>query len=119
GHAPARPSALSIVLDNTLEWFSAQSFLELHPIEQASLVHSRFIDVQFFAAENTRLARFAASYYLIRADLPPLIIFTGRDKYKAALHQAILMNTQPLINLFAESTERIISQLLEIANKEA
>jgi len=119
GHAPARPNALPMLLNSTLEWFSAESFLELHPIEQAALVHARFLDVQFFPLENTRLARFAADFYLIKAELPPLMILAEVNQYKAALHQAILMNTQSLINIYAESTERVLSELLSEINKNA
>jgi Fic family protein len=118
GHAPAQPNALPTLLSTTLEWFGAESFLELHPIEQAALVHARFLDVQFFPSENTRLARFAANFYLTKAELPPLMI-ADVNQYKAALHQAILMNTQALINIYAESTERVLSELLSEVNKHA
>jgi hypothetical protein len=117
GHNPAKPAIVAKLLETTLDWFGAESFRELHPIEQSVLVHSRFLDMQFFPTENTRLSRFAADFFLIRAALPPIIISGEKDKYKAALHQALLMNTQPLIDLIVETTERTLLELLQETEK--
>jgi Fic family protein len=113
GHNPAKPQALATLLETTLDWFGAESFRELHPIEQAVLVHARFLDLQFFPTENTRLSRFAADFCLIRAGLPPIIISGETNRYKGALHQALMMNTQALIDLIAEATERTLIKLTE------
>ena len=112
GHNPARPDALPGLLERTLDWFTAESFIELHPIEQAALAHVRFLDLQLFPGENTRLSRFVADFYLIKGDLPPLIIVDATNRYKAALHQALSMNTQSLIDLLIESTEGTLKKLL-------
>ena len=111
GHNPAKPAAIAVLLENTLDWFGAESFLELHPIEQSVLVHARFLDLQFFPAENTRLSRLAADFFLIKAALPPIIISGDKNRYKGALHQALLMNTQPLIDLIVEGTEGTLARL--------
>src|SRR5437870_4952206 len=39
GHEPASAEVLPMLIDNALDWFSADSFGDLHPVEQAWLVH--------------------------------------------------------------------------------
>ena len=111
GHRPASTAALPAIMSSTFEWFEAESFLELHPVEQAALVHTRLIDLQPFPVENTRLARLGADLFLLRAQLPPLIIAAERNAYKRVLHQAILLDTQPLVELLALATERALEEL--------
>lgn len=111
-HKPAQPAALPQLLPITFDWFQTESFRELHPVEQATLVHLRLVELQPFPAQTTRLARFAADLYLLRADLPPLIITGEPQVYKRALHQGLLMNTQPLLELCAEALDHTLVELL-------
>jgi len=98
------------------QWTQADSFLELHPVEQSAIVHLRVIEVQPFESANNRTARVAASFFLMRAGLPPLIVEPGLERiYEAALDEAIRLNTRPMVELVAEATEGTLSNLIRQA----
>ena len=74
---------LRLILDSACQWFSADSFRELHPVEQASIL--RLIEMHPFQLRNERTALLAASLFTLRSGLPPLIIEPGSHQaYRAA-----------------------------------
>jgi Fic family protein len=118
GHEPAAAEVLPVLIDNALDWFSVQSFGELHPVEQAWLVHLRLLDLQPFSSANGRIARLAASFYSLRDDLVPIIVSAqDRELYNQAVAGSFQMITQPGIELFARSLVRTIDQVIEIAGR--
>jgi Fic family protein len=117
GHTPPEADLLPFLLDNALSWFSAESVQELHPIEQAWLVHLRLIELQPFARANGRIARLAASLYGLRADLGAIIVSAAdRELYNHALTNSFQMITQPGVELFARSVVRTMSEVIAIAS---
>lgn len=116
GHEPCSPDELPRLVELTLEWFAAESVRQLHPVEQAALVHTRLADLQPFAKGTSRVIRLAASLYTLRVGLPPIII--PRDlvqNYYQATLSALQMATDPLVELFARSLVLTLQQLCEIA----
>ncbi|MFQ3640053.1 MAG: hypothetical protein SNJ62_08590 [Chloracidobacterium sp.] len=101
-HQPAAPTAVPLLLDMTLDWFTTDAFAELHPVEQAGLFHLRLLDLQPFAAHSNLLVRLLSSFYVLRAGLPPLIpVAQEQAAYQAAIGYAFQMITQPSLELFA------------------
>ncbi len=101
-HRPASPAALPMLLEMTLDWFTTDAFAELHPVEQAGLFHLRLLDLQPFAAHSDTLTRVLASFYTLRAGLPPLTPVIGEQSaYRDAVGYAFQMITQPSLELFA------------------
>ena len=97
---------LRLILDSVCQWFSADSFRELHPVEQASIVLLRLIEMHPFELRNERTALLAASLFTLRSGLPPLIIEPGSHQaYRAALDQGLRMNTKPMVEFLAQSIE--------------
>lgn len=114
GHEPAPASIVPDLFARAIEWTAEPSFLELHPVEQAVLMHSRISDLQPFESMNPTIARLVASYLTLRHDYPPLIFLAGdRERYAEALGRALLMQTQPCVELFAEAMVRTIESALE------
>ncbi|MCS7079469.1 MAG: Fic family protein [Chloracidobacterium sp.] len=118
-HRPASPTVLPMLLDMTLDWFTTDAFAELHPVEQAGLFHLRMLDLQPFAAHSATLTRLLASFYTLRAGLPPLIpIAEEQSAYRDAVGYAFQMITQPGLELFARwllaAYERIESEQEEL-----
>src|ERR1051326_3977483 len=112
-HNPAPGIIARRLVVMAFDWFSAQSFTEIHPVEQAALVYIRLLDLQPFTLENEQVALLAASFYTERALWPPLIIYADEAtaaRYKAAIDAAFRMLTQPLVEFFAESVARTIKQ---------
>jgi Fic family protein len=116
GHEPAPAEVLPRLIENALDWFSVESFAELHPIEQAWLVHLRLLDLQPFSSANGRIARLAAGFYTLRVGLPPIIVKAeDRELYNHAVINAFQMVTQPGIELFARSLICTIDEIIAIS----
>src|SRR5262249_37783871 len=104
-HDPAPALIVSRMLDNAFDWFGTDSFSELHPVERASIVYLRLLDLQPFPSATETTALLAASFYVESTGFPPLVIFsdeTTMERYANALEAAFRMLTQPLVEFFAE-----------------
>lgn len=102
------------MIESACLWFTAGSFGELNPLEQASIVHLRLIEIRPFEEGNEGLALVAASLFIMRSGLPPLIITQEMSEdYRAAMTEGFRMNTKPLVELMARATERTLSEMIE------
>ncbi|GEM_PF-603237 len=114
-HIPAHPREVPRLVDVAMEWFAADSVRELHPVEQAVLVHVRLYELQPFGKASGRITRLAASLYTLRAGYPPIIVEEDdTEAYYQGLLSGFQMATQPLIELFARSLGRTLRQMTEI-----
>ncbi len=110
-HDPTPAILLPRMLDNAFDWFAVPSFDELRPVEQATIVYLRLLDLHPFPSMSESTALFAASFYTERANLPPLIIFADNEtlvRYTSTVEAAFRMLTQPLVEFFAEMLRRAI-----------
>jgi hypothetical protein len=108
-HDPTPAILLPRMLDHAFDWFSVPSFGELRPVEQATIVYLRLLDLHPFPSMSESTALFAASFYTERASLPPLIICADEEtlvRYTSTLEAAFRMLTQPLVEFFAEMLGR-------------
>lgn len=112
------PEHLAALLENACQWYTSESFGELNPVEQASIVLLRLIDMQPFEQKNERAALLASSLFTVRSELPPIIIGPEmHSAYHSALDEGARMNTKPMVELVAEATERSIEAMLKQAKK--
>jgi len=119
-HDPCSPEELPHLLRLALEWFAAESFAELNPLEQAALVHVRFMDLQPFERSYQRVARLAANLYTLRAGLPPILIpAEATPAYYEALLSGLRMATGPLVELFARLVAGTLRTLRQLALESA
>jgi Fic family protein len=110
---PAPPEALPVMIETACQWYAAESFTELNPVEQASIVFLRMLELQPFEEANVRTALVAASLFTLRSELPPIIIRPEMHAaYRNALEEGDRMNTKPLVEFVAESVERTLSGML-------
>jgi Fic family protein len=108
------PGNLPAVLDSAFQWFTADSFAELHPIEQASIVFLRLLELQPFDQSNERTSLLAASLFTLRSALPPIIIQPEvQPAYRAALDEGLRMNTKPMVEFVARSVEESLITMIE------
>ena len=113
---PPAPEHLPVLLETACLWYTADSFTELNPIEQAALVLLRLLELRPFEEGNERTSLVAASLFTLRSDLPPLVIKSEMNSgYLLALDEAIRMNTKPMVELLAwavvETLEESIKQV--------
>jgi len=115
-HEPCSPEELPHLLRLALEWFTAESFAELNPIEQAALVHIRLTDLQPFERAAQRVARLATNLYTLRAGLPPILIpAEATAAYYEAVLSGLRMAPQPLVELFARLVAGTLRTLRQLA----
>ncbi len=112
---PPLPEHLAARLQSACFWFTAESFLELNPIEQAAIVYLRLMELQPFDDGNTRTACVAASLFTLRQSLPPLIIQPDQQApYREALEESRQSNTKPMVELLARATEQTLDAMIEM-----
>ena len=101
-------------LESACHWFTAESFAELHPAEQSSIVLLRLLELKPFDEGNTRTALAASSLFALRSQLPPIIITPDtKAAYLAALNEGLRMNTKPMVDLVAEALVKTVRKLVE------
>jgi Fic family protein len=111
---PVPPEHLPALLEGAFRWYTAESFIELNPVEQASIVLLRLIDLQPFEQANERTALVAASLFTLRSELPPIIIKPEMTSaYRNALDEATRMNTKPMVEMIAEAVEKSLEESIE------
>jgi hypothetical protein len=112
-HDPTPAVLLPRMIDHAFDWFSTESFGELHAVEQAAIVYLRLLDLYPFPALTEPTAMLAAGFYTERAGLPPLLVSgdeATRARFAHAREAAMRMLTQPLVELFAEMLRTTMQQ---------
>jgi Fic/DOC family len=104
---------LARTIENACDWFAAESFAELNPIEQAAIVFLRLATIQPFAQANEAAALVAASLFTLRANLPPIVIRPEmQTAFLSALVEADQMNMQPLVELIADAVSLTLDEMI-------
>ena len=104
GHDPAEPELVSDLVDTALQWCQADSFGEMHEVEQAALVLLKLTDIQPFDRQNGKTLRLFSNFFLVRAGYPPAVIRSElAGQYRLALQKALCYQTGPLVELLTES----------------
>ena len=73
-HDPAEPELVPRLVDTALQWCRADSFAEMHEVEQAALVLLKLTDIQPFDRHNGMTLRVFSNFFLVRAGYPPAVI---------------------------------------------
>jgi len=109
----AAPRSLAQI-ESACRWFAAESFVELHPTEQASIVLLRMLELEQFGKRNTRTALVASSLFCVRSELPAIIIKPElQEEYRAALSEGIRMNTKPMVDLVGHALLLTVGEMLK------
>jgi len=101
------PEFVGRSLDNFEGWLTADSFMEIHPVEKAALVVTRLIDIWPFEFGNLTTAVLFCNHFLAEAHLPPFLILPENvEEFDQVLEPAITMQTQPLVIAIYKSMQR-------------
>ena len=112
-HQPPDADAVEAAISRLLEWISADSFRELHPIQQTGLVLVRLLDIYPFSDGTPRTCRVTANSCLIRAGFPPAIFqFREASLYQRAVEAGFAMDTTGLTSGIAASIARTLDYCL-------
>ena len=107
GHEPTDAELVAPVVDNALGWFQSESFAEMHEVEKSALMLIKLMDVQPFDEANGRTLRLFSNFFLLKAGYPPAVIPASQaDQYVLAIQRSLGFDTQPIIDLISEATDR-------------
>jgi Fic family protein len=110
---PVPAAHLAAIIDGACRWYTAESFAELNPIEQAAIVFLRLIEIQPFEQANQRTALIAASLFTLRSGLPLIIIKPEMEPaFHNALDEATRTNTKPMVELMASAVQATLEAML-------
>jgi Fic family protein len=87
-----------------------------YPIETASFLHHRFVEIHPFSDGNGRVARLLTNMYLISKDYPPAVLKKeDRGKYYKSLRAADAGNLGPFANFIAKAVDENLTLYLSIS----
>jgi Fic family protein len=111
-HEPSDPVVVPAAVDRLLQWISAESFAELHPIQQSALTLIRLLDIVPFRKASARTSRVAANWFLIRADFPPAVLSQDQfEDYDRAIEAAFSLDTNPLTHLITTTLNQALEMM--------
>ncbi len=101
------PEFIDRSLDNFVNWLTAESIAQIHPIERAALVLARITDLWPFEKGNLTVAIMFGNIILRQAGLPPFFVLPEHKKeFSTVVAQAMSIETQPLINAIYKTVKR-------------
>jgi hypothetical protein len=104
------PQFIERSLDNFINWLTAESVSEIHPIERAALVLTRIADIWPFDFGNLTVAIMAANVCLHDAGFAPFFFPPAYAKeFNTVVAQAMAIETQPLVNAIYNAVKREMS----------
>lgn len=107
GHEPTEAELVGAVIDNALGWFQSESFAQMHEVEKSALMLIKLLDVQPFDDANGRTLRLFSNFFLLKAGYAPAVIPANQaSEYSLAVQRALRFDTQPIIDLIADATDR-------------
>jgi Fic family protein len=87
-----------------------------HPVETASFLHHRFVEIHPLSDGNGRVARLLTNMYLMTRDYPPIVLKKeDRAKYYRNLKVADAGNLGPFANFIAKAVDENLTLYLSIA----
>lgn len=78
-HTPPSPELIQDEMDRLVEWYEDNE--QLHPVEKASLLHAKFVNIHPFGDGNGRTSRLLMNFELMKAKYPPITIEKD-DRFK-------------------------------------
>lgn len=112
------PPAPGVFVESRLQileqWLSEDSTGELRPAGRGALVLARLVEIRPFTSANGRVARLAASHLMEAAGAePPILVGGDAPRLEAALQRAFQLDTEPLVELLDEASERSLDVQLQ------
>ena len=94
-HIPPKPNKVPELLEELFKEFYNQK-KTMHPIELATFLHNRFVNIHPFTDGNGRTSRLLMNWMLIRNRFPPAIIMvSNREQYYNVIEAADKGNQKP------------------------
>jgi len=112
GQDCAPPEFIERSLDNMVVWLTAESFTQIHPIEQCALTMTRIIDVWPFEFGNLTAAVVFGNLPLRNAGLTPFFVLPEhKGEFEKAIAHAMTIDMQPLVNAIFRTVKKEMESL--------
>jgi len=116
---PPPPYEVPFQMQEMIVWYNRNSD-ELSPIELATWLHHRFVQIHPFRDGNGRVSRLLMNLALLRYGYPMAILLrVDRKKYYKALQNADNGNLAPLANFVASAVEQSLDTYLRAIDPNA
>ncbi|WP_077303381.1 Fic family protein [Virgibacillus pantothenticus] len=111
-HTPPSHEKVQDEMDNLMDWYENTN--DLHPVEKASLLHAKFVNIHPFADGNGRTARLLMNFELMKEKYPPVTIEKeDRFRYYEVLDiSGIEENYEPFISFIVEREIKTLENYL-------
>jgi len=95
-------------------WIDTPSARDLQPEQVAAVVLARVVEILPFEDGNGRTSRLAASHVMVRGGRrPPILVAADGPRLAACLEAAIRLDTEPLVALLGEASERCVDVMVQ------
>src|SRR5699024_5481396 len=113
-HTPPSHIEVPQLMTDLIVWYNKKT--ELHPLEKAAMLHSKFVSIHPFIDGNGRTSRLLMNLELIKTGYLPIIIEKEqRFKYYEILDiAAVEENYIPLIQFVADYEQHELQRYLEL-----
>jgi len=112
GQDCAPPEFIDRSAENLMTWVNAESFTQIHPIEQCALAMTRIVDVWPFEFGNLTTALVFGNVALRNAGLTPFFVLPDyRSEFEKTIAQAMTIDMQPLINAIFRTVKKEMEAL--------
>jgi len=113
-HTPPNHIEVPQLMADLIVWYNRKN--ELHPLEKAAMLHSKFVNIHPFIDGNGRTSRLLMNLELIKAGYLPIIIENEqRFKYYEILDiAAVEQNYIPFIEFIANYEKQELQRYIEV-----
>lgn len=113
-HTPPDAFMVPQLMTDLIAWY--RSVTELHAVERAAILHSKFVNIHPFTDGNGRTARLMLNLELVRSGYLPVIIETERrfDYYELLDQVAISGEYEEFVMFIAEHEEKELERYLKV-----
>ena len=112
GQDCAPPEFIERSAENLMTWLNAESFAQIHPVEQCALAMTRIVDVWPFEFGNLTVALVLGNASLRNAGLTPFFVLPEhRAEFEKAIAQGMTIDMQPLINAIFRTVKKEMEAL--------
>ncbi|MDE1874323.1 MAG: Fic family protein [Candidatus Micrarchaeota archaeon] len=102
GWIPPEADKVPVLIKGTLAKYKSEKTAS-HPVELASWLHNKFVQIHPFTDGNGRTARFLMNWILLRNKFPPVVIeVSNKEKYYKMIEEADKGNEKLFAEFLAE-----------------
>lgn len=112
-HKPPEAIEVPGLMSKLIKWYSNNK--ELHPVELASIIHHKLVNIHPFFDGNGRTSRLVMNIILMQSGFPLVVILKNdRQRYYKALASADKGNYSLFVNFIARAVERTLDIYLKV-----